>query len=93
MAAGDFTVDGNSLQVVGTRWQIQGTAEVDGTKRAFDILPGRTILDFKIYGVDDAVSVEVDINQDASANSDNGNVALESDVAGVNTCNWTAQYV
>lgn len=93
MAAGDFTITATSLQIMGQLWQISGTAEVDGTKRAFDILPSKHIVDFTISGKDDAGAVEVDMNENASGTADEGNVALQSQIEPVNTYNWTAQFV
>jgi hypothetical protein len=92
MAAGDFVVIAGSAAVTGNHRFITGTAEVDGTKRAFDIFPRGSIIDFQISGVDDAGAVEQHPNQDASGTADNGNIALKSSTVAVNTYNWSAHF-
>tara|TARA_R110000737_G_scaffold41657_1_gene62318 strand:- start:313 stop:597 length:285 start_codon:yes stop_codon:yes gene_type:complete len=93
VAAGDFTVTLESKDTTGRFHRISGTAEVDGTKRAFDLFPGGFINSFSINGKDEAGSVQVDMNEDASGTEDGGNIALQSDVVPVGTYNWTAEYV
>jgi len=93
MAVGDFTINANILSVDGRYLKAHGTAEVDGTKRAFNIFPSGYIVSFDIDGFDESGAVQVQPNQDASAVADNGNVALQSSTVGVNTYNWTATYI
>lgn len=92
MAVGDFTIDNDTLQIKGHAWQVSGTAEINGTLTAFDILPGKHILSLEVNGVDDAGAVRRIINQDASGNEDQGNVAMQSNIDTVNTYDWTAIY-
>jgi hypothetical protein len=93
MAAGDFTINANTKTTNGRFHQVSGTAEIDGTKRAFNIFPSGYIVHFHVDPFDDSGSVTAEINLDASAVADNGNVALESSTVAVNTYNWTAVYV
>ena len=93
MAAGDLTVTGNTLQVVGTRNKISGTMEVDGTERAFAILPAREIMNFRIFGNDDAGAYVCRLNENTAGTATKGTVTVQSTVVAVHTANWTAEFV
>jgi|TARA_R100001086_G_scaffold250099_1_gene193806 hypothetical protein len=95
MAAGDITYRANTKTTNGKFHQISGTAEVDGTSRAFDLFPGGYIVPgtFTIFGQDDAGAVEVDVNVNASGSDDAGNVVLQSATTDVNTYEWSCSYI
>ena len=94
MAAGNFTITDTSRNVSGCHNGISGTAEIDGTMRAFDILPSSTIVSFRINGYDEAGQVTVRPNETATkGTADNGSVGLQSSTRNVNTYNWTAVFI
>lgn len=93
MAAGDYTLTTTTKNVKGRYHTMCGTAEVDGTKRAFDMFPNSYLIDFQITGQDDASVVQVQMNVNASGTADPGNVALQSAKVKVHTCDFVATYV
>jgi|TARA_R110000787_G_scaffold174228_1_gene286839 hypothetical protein len=95
MALGDFTVTQNLLSLTGAHTAVSGTAEVSGTKTAFALIPTGYIVpgSFKIYGKDNAGSVEVDANEDASGTATNGTVALQSTTVDVSSYSWSCEFI
>lgn len=95
MAAGDFTISANTLNLAGNTQTVSGTVEVDGTLRAFDLLPHGYIVPgtFTVTGFDDAGSVQVRENEDADGNADNGSVAMDSTTEDVNTYRWSCNAI
>ena len=66
MAAGDFTINANTKTTNGRFHQVSGTAEIDGTKRAFNIFPSGYIVHFHVDPFDDSGSVTAEINLDTA---------------------------
>jgi len=95
MAAGDFTVDATSRQVIGTVNRISVTCEVDDTLRAFDILPDcNAIVKCTIDGNSDGGDIVKSIvNEDASGTADYGSVALQSGTNSTDTFRVTLDYI
>jgi hypothetical protein len=92
MAAGDFTIRQNSLNVEGNKRKITADCEVDNTKRAFGIVSG-WIHDVSCSSPDDACVVEVDVNENAAGIETAGAVSITSGLATVNTVAVTVTYV
>lgn len=91
MAAGDLALDTGSPVIVGNRWLLTGTMEVDTTARAFALGGTKTYVhSCQVVGEDDAVACQVQLNQNASGTTTNGTVAVSSNLAQTNTVRFEA---
>ena len=94
MAVGDLTRDTGSPTLVGTHWLLTGTAEVNTTATAFALMSTKSrIISFHAVCEDDAGSLDVQINANASGTATNGTVTLKSNLAQTNTFRYECRFI
>ena len=92
MAAGDITISRNVGHSGLGRYRIEGTVEVDNTRRAFEIGGTKVYVhSFVVTGAgEDVPMVEIDLNENASGTSTVGTVALKSALNNTDTLSFYA---
>jgi hypothetical protein len=95
MALGDITYDAGGAIAVGNRWQINGSIEISSTATEFAIASSRHITSAHIHNIDDVdATVQVVLNSDdGTEGTASGSIWVDSSSSGVDTHDYTIQYI
>ena len=90
-----FTINDNTLNVVGNRWQVSGTYETNASGIAEAIFPSGSIIEFNVTRNEDnnvgAIPKLVINASDFSGTVANGSIFHDDEVGG-QTQHWTATF-
>jgi len=91
MAVGDITRDAGFPVLVGDKWLLCGTMEVNTVLTAFALGGTKTYVHSVVFaGEDDALAMQCKLNENASATATNGTIAAQSNLAQTNTVRYEA---